>query len=124
MRHGSAVPLLVALFLLACEAGALPGPASAQSFGTLLKRADDSRKAGQYERAIADASDAIKLNGKNAQAYWVRGAAHAGRNDFDQAVADLTRAIQIDPKYAAAYSWRAAAWKAKGEDDRALYDAD
>jgi tetratricopeptide (TPR) repeat protein len=105
-------------------AGAAPTPASAQQSNAVLKRADDSRKAGQYDRAIAEATEAIKLNGKNAVSYWVRGAAYVGRNDYDQAIADLTRAIGIDPKYAAAYSWRAAAWKAKGDDDRALYDAD
>ncbi|MGV3634664.1 MAG: caspase family protein [Pseudorhodoplanes sp.] len=103
---------------------AAPKPALAQPFNALVKRADDNRKAGQLDRAIADATEAIRLNGKNATVYWVRGAAYVGKGDYDQAIADLTRAVGIDPKYAAAYSWRAAAWKAKGDDDRALYDAD
>jgi tetratricopeptide (TPR) repeat protein len=119
MRHWSAVPLLLLLCALVSE------PAAAQQqFNTLIKRAASYREAGQFDRAIADATEAIRLNGKNAPAYWLRGAAHAGKSDFDKAIADLTQAISIDPRYAAAYSWRAAAWKAKGEDDRALYDAD
>jgi tetratricopeptide (TPR) repeat protein len=121
MRRFAALLFALSLGLLA---GAAPTPASAQQSNAVLKRADDSRKAGQYDRAIAEATEAIKLNGKNAVSYWVRGAAYVGRNDYNQAIADLTRAIGIDPKYAAAYSWRAAAWKAKGDDDRALYDAD
>lgn len=116
--------LLVSLCLTACGLVLAPTSASAQQFNTLVKRADDHRKAGQFDRAIADATEAIKLNGRNATVYWVRGAAYVGRGDYDQAIADLTRAVAIDPKYAAAFSWRAAAWKAKGDDDRALYDAD
>jgi tetratricopeptide (TPR) repeat protein len=113
-------PLLLSLCVLLCETGG----ASAQQSNVVLKRADDFRKTGQFDRAIAEATEAIKLNSKNAVSYWVRGAAYVGRSDYDQAIADLTRAVTLDPKYAAAYSWRAAAWKAKGDDDRALYDAD
>jgi tetratricopeptide (TPR) repeat protein len=123
MRLRSALPLL-ALCVIAFAVIAAPKPAAAQAFSTLVKRADDQRKAGNFDRAIADATEAIKLNGKNATIYWVRGAAYVGKGNYDQAIADLTRAVGIDPKYAAAYSWRAAAWKAKGDDDRALYDAD
>lgn len=124
MQHRSIALMLVSLCLTACGLILAPTPASAQQFNTVLKRADDHRKARNFDRAIADATEAIKLNGKNATAYWVRGAAHVGRGDYDQAIEDLTRAVAVDPKYAAAFSWRAAAWKAKGDDDRALYDAD
>ena len=98
------VPLLFSLCVLLCETGG----AFAQQSNAVLKRADDFRKAGQFDRAIAEATEAIKLNGKNAVSYWVRGAAYVGRSDYDQAIADLTRAVTLDPKYAAAYSWRAA----------------
>jgi tetratricopeptide (TPR) repeat protein len=114
------MPLLFSLCAIAGEAAA----ASEPQFNALVKRAVAAREAGQFDRAIADATEAIKLNARNASVYWIRGSAYVGRNDYDQAIADLTRAIGLDPKYAAAYSWRAAAWKAKGDDDRALYDAD
>ena len=86
MRRFAALLFALSLGLLA---GAAPTPASAQQSNAVLKRADDSRKAGQYDRAIAEATEAIKLNGKNAVSYWVRGAAYVGRNDYDQAIADF-----------------------------------
>ena len=79
MHRSFVTQLLVSMCILLCTAGA----ASAQQANAILKRADDLRKAGQYDRAIAEASEAIRLNGKNAVSYWVRGAAYVGKGDYD-----------------------------------------
>jgi tetratricopeptide (TPR) repeat protein len=55
---------------------------------------------GDNDRAIADFSQAIKLNPKNVQAYVARGDVYSKKGDDDRAIADFTQAIQLDPKNA------------------------
>ena len=48
---------------------------------------------GDYDRAIADATQAIELDGKNLDAYFNRGVVYEKKGDYDRAVADYTKAI-------------------------------
>ena len=50
-----------------------------------------------YDRAIADYSEAIKIDPHDAPAYARRGMAWTEKGEFDSATADLTEAIKIDP---------------------------
>lgn len=75
-----------------------------------------------YDRAIADYNQAIKLDPKFAQAYNGRCAAHNKKGEIDQALADCNQAIQLDPKLAFAYNNRGIAKRARG--DTAGGDAD
>jgi lipoprotein NlpI len=77
---------------------------------------------GENDRAIADASDAIRLDPKIATAYNNRAAAYKNKGDNDRAIADANEAIQLDPKYAVAYRNRAAAYVQKGDNERAIAD--
>jgi tetratricopeptide (TPR) repeat protein len=77
---------------------------------------------GDYDRAIADASEAIRLNPNDAFAYGTRGAAYKGKKDFDHAIADLTEAIRLDPNNAPAYGNRGLAYLNKEDYDHAIGD--
>src|SRR5260370_73981 len=77
---------------------------------------------GDNDHAIADYSDAIRLNPKVAGAYANRGRAYRAKGDNDHAIADYTKAIKLDPKLANAYDNRGRAYRAKGENDRATRD--
>jgi lipoprotein NlpI len=77
---------------------------------------------GDFDRAIADYTEALKLGPKFARGYVNRGHAWAAKGDFDQAIADCTQAIKIDPKLAGAYNQRGGDWAAKGDLDRAIAD--
>jgi tetratricopeptide (TPR) repeat protein len=56
-----------------------------------------------YDRAIADYSDAVRLDPKFAAAFYNRGLAYQfGKQDFDRAITDYTEAIGLDPKHARA----------------------
>ena len=55
---------------------------------------------GDYDRAIADYDEAIRLNGNLAVAYNNRGAAYNAKRDYDHAIADLNQAIHLTPKLA------------------------
>lgn len=59
-----------------------------------------------FDPAIADFTEAIRLNPKNARAYQGRGAAWLLKKEIDRAIADFGVAIRLDPKYAESYHSR------------------
>src|SRR5437016_1925492 len=56
-----------------------------------------------YDQAIADYSEAIRLDPKNADIYSRRGTAYQLKSDYDRAIADYSEAIRLDPKNANIY---------------------
>ena len=54
--------------------------------------------ASEYDKAIADLTEAIRLNPKHAEAYMFRGDTYQKKGNFDQAVADFTAAIRLEPE--------------------------
>jgi tetratricopeptide (TPR) repeat protein len=61
---------------------------------------------GDSSHAIADYTEAIRLNSNYALAYNNRGTMYADKGDSVHAIADYTEAIRLDPNYADAYSRR------------------
>src|SRR5437016_4582835 len=53
-----------------------------------------------YDGAIGFFDEALRLEPKNADAYYRRGEAYRGKRNFDKAIADYTQAIQLAPKNA------------------------
>ena len=77
---------------------------------------------GDYDRAIADFNEAIRLDPKSARAYGNRGNDYLAKGDYDHAIADYNEVIRLDPKSARAYNNRGGAYSAKGDRDRAIAD--
>jgi lipoprotein NlpI len=77
---------------------------------------------GDNDLAIADYSEAIRLDPKLASAYNNRGVAWHAKGDDDRAIADCNEAIRLNPKFADAYDSRGFVWRAKGDNDRAIAD--
>ena len=77
---------------------------------------------GNFDRAIADFNDAIRVDPECAPAYNNRGVAFYDKGDFDRAIADCSDAIQLDPKYALAYRTRGLAYFYGGKLSKALAD--
>ena len=75
-----------------------------------------------YAKKIADYTKAIRLDPKDATAYYNRGNLWEAKGDYDKAIADYNEALQLDPKYAYAYNSRGNVWKAKGDYDKAIAD--
>jgi tetratricopeptide (TPR) repeat protein len=85
-------------------------------------KALSSAQRGAFDRAIADYTQALRLDPDNADAYLERGDAYANIGDPDKAIADYTAALRIDPNFAAAYVSRGLAYGDKGMHDRAIED--
>jgi tetratricopeptide (TPR) repeat protein len=97
------------------EAWAKKGSASRSSRGEAAAR-------GDFERAMADFNEAIRLDPRLARAFAGRGGAWAKQGNADRAIADFNQAIQLDPYDALALKARGAAFSYKGDNDRALVD--
>ena len=67
-----------------------------------LIRATVWRDAGELDIAIADYSDAIRLD-PNSSPHTPGADTWTGTNDLDKAIADYSEAIRLDPKFVAAY---------------------
>ena len=79
---------------------------------------------GDYDRAIADLEQAIRLDPKDTEAYIRRGNAYNHKGDYDRAIADLEHAVRLDPKDPKAYVIRGSAYDGKGDYNRAIANYD
>lgn len=79
-------------------------------------------ESGEYKRAIADHSEIIRKNPKDAIAYDNRGNAYRRNAEYDKAIADYDAAIKLDSKFVHAYVARGDAYSSKGDLDRAIAD--
>jgi Flp pilus assembly protein TadD len=52
---------------------------------------------GEFQSAIKDETEAIRLDPKLARAYYFRGAAFAGLGDSQNAHTDIATAVHLDP---------------------------
>ena len=80
---------------------------------------------GDSAHAIADCSDAIRINPRYQYAYVFyadRGDAYRAKGDLDRAITDYNEAIRLDSNYADAYNDRGRAYETKANYDRAIAD--
>ena len=85
---------------------------------------DAYAKKGQHDRAIADYSDAIRLDPKSASAFQSRGLAWRHKGKRDWAIADFNEAIRLDPESAGSYYARGDAYAYNTQYDPAIADFD
>jgi len=122
--------------------------AAPQTAGTFLDRGILFASRGDFDMAISDFTEAIKLNPNMSAAYMLRGKALFASvseisnidNNFgfefytnleitaeqtrvyDRAIADFNNALRLDPNNARIYHERGNAYNTKGDKDRAIAD--
>ena len=75
-----------------------------------------------FDEAIAEYSEAIRLDPTFAEAYRNRGLAEINNNDLDGAVRDFSRAISLNPRYASAFYDRGSVYRRQKNFDGAIED--
>jgi tetratricopeptide (TPR) repeat protein len=88
----------------------------------LVSQSSTALNNGDNDKAIATASEAIRLNPDDAVALTNRAVAYARKGDYDRALPDYDKAIRRAPNYARAFNDRGALYARKGDYDRAIAD--
>ena len=100
-----------------------PAPLSAAKNAAVFnKSGDEYRRKGDYDRAIQEYDEAIRLDPNYAAAFNNRGIAYRAKRDYGRAIADYDRAIRLNPNNAAFFNNRGGAYRDSGEHDRAIQD--
>lgn len=79
-------------------------------------------RAGRLDEAIADCTQAIRLDPGMGAAYHYRALSLNDRGDYDRAIADYNEAIRLDPRRSWSYYGRGDCYDNKGDYDRAIAD--
>ena len=101
------------------ESGRFNGRNLAVAFSN---RALAYKKKGQWDRAIGDYDEAIRLKPDFVFALNNRGNAYYGKGHFNRAIKDYDEAIRLKPDFSEAFSNRGNVYRKKGQIVRAIKD--
>jgi tetratricopeptide (TPR) repeat protein len=89
----------------------------------IFDQANQAWQYGDYQTAIRDCSEAIRLNPNFCDAYFCRGTIYrVSLKQYQKAISDYDAAIRIRPTLAYAYEYRGLAYRALGNDSQASKD--
>ena len=112
----------LSIALLASLGGCGPTTEEKEKVQKLLQSANSWSAKGNYDQAIKDYSEAIRLDPGLAPAWNNRGLAYDNKGDYDQAIKDFSEALRLDPGLANAWYHRGAAYKELGDEAKAKAD--
>ena len=76
----------------------------------------------EFDRAIKEFNDVIKLKPNFGMAYLIRGQIYLKKGEYDKAIENYSKVIELNPNDYMAYNDRGLAYKEKGEHDKAIQD--
>ena len=77
---------------------------------------------GEFDKAIENYTEAIRLTPESVETYYNRGIAYGKKGEMDKAIEDFTEAIRLNPELAEAYHSRGRAYRYKGDQTKAEAD--
>jgi tetratricopeptide (TPR) repeat protein len=90
------------------------GSSAPKTAGTFFDRGLLFASRGDYDTAIVEYTEAIRLDPNYAAAYYNRGIAYHVKGDIDKAIADFEAALRIDPNHTTAKNNLEIARRARG----------
>lgn len=107
--------------IAACTRAIGSGQLSQENLATsYYNRGYEYRAKEEYDAAIADFNQALKLSPNMTQAYNNRAVALYDKGEYDESIADYNAALRLDPKHLNAFYGLGNAYKSKGEYDKAI----
>ncbi len=85
-------------------------------------RGNAYRRKSNYDQAIQDYDEAVRLTPTDADVYYGRGSAYRDKGDYDHAIQDFNEAIRLNPKDEGSYYGRGLAYFDKEDYDPAIQD--
>jgi tetratricopeptide (TPR) repeat protein len=95
---------------------------SMANLSVLFNRGIDYASKGDYDHAIAEFTEVIRLKPDFAKAYLDRGNAYYNKKDYDKAIADYNALLRFNPNDISAYGNRGLAHVKKEDYDQAIAD--
>ncbi len=107
--------------IAACTRAIGSGQLSQENLATTYyNRGYEYKAKDEYDTAIADFNQALKLAPNMTQAYNNRAVALYDKGEYDESIADYNAALRLDPKHVNAFYGLGNAYKSKGEYDKAI----
>jgi len=89
-----------------------------------FNRAFAASQRGDWHQAIAEYSEAIRINPHLTEAYFNRALCHSKKKDWENAVTDCTEVLRLKPNHVKAIHWRGVTYRCRGKYQEALADFD
>jgi tetratricopeptide (TPR) repeat protein len=97
-----------------------PPPSAPDKAPAFVTQALARIETADWNEAMADANQALKLDPKLAQAYAARARARTGKREYEKALADATHALELDARNSLAHVVRALVFLERHEFERGL----
>ncbi|HEY7317957.1 MAG TPA: tetratricopeptide repeat protein [Candidatus Binatia bacterium] len=113
------------LAIVYCTAAIESGDFSDQDLAVLFNNrglAYASKK--DYDDAIEDYDQAVRLGKKDSDAFYRRGLVHLNKNDYSRAIQDFDEALKLDPDNVAILQSRGWSYENRNDYEQALRDYD
>lgn len=121
-RCAGANPILA---ISGCTAVIKAGRETNESFAVVFHyRGNAYLERGDFDRAIADFAQAIRLNPALPQSFYDRGRTYLAKKDYRRAIQDFDQTIRLNPDIPEVYDSRGMAYYDEGDSDRAGRDFD